>query len=378
MHYLREKRATPGDIRQGVLVLALSAVAATLIACGPGGPARGGAPAGVGREARASWLQLQSTVFQTVAAPDASPPVPSLPWTVQSRVADMAFLGDVVYLAINGAGLAAIDPDASGALKFSYHYDTSIFPHRTITTLIPRHGDLMIHLYYNALLNDAKPGDLLLRGISLVTFLPGQRDFAFLIPPYQKKNPEWEAVGFAPISEDEFDFEWKYTDTSETRFVYTRYRADMQVEAGSNRDAYIAALGTPALEGPDVPPSYSAFFEDCRSRLTMPAGTALHFKVRFRRLPVQRYFRSGPDQDSILVIHVLDENGTLRALLPGGQVLEKPAGVGSSRTIALPELPAGFRYTDLLKKDDSLIVTWEEARFTEVGRAGILVLRRFD
>ena len=257
-----------------------------LSSCDPG--------AGCACHARASWYELVSTVFQSVGAADASPQVPALPWTVQSRVADMAFLGDTLYCAVNGAGVAAVDSDASGALKFTYHYDAPIFAHRTITTLIPRHGELMIHLYYNALLNDAKPEELLLRGVSLVSFLPGQKDFSFLIPPYQRKNPEWEAVGFAPISENEFDFEWKYTDSSQTQFAYTRYRADLQLEAGSNRDAYMAALGTASLSGADVPAAYSAFFDECGSRIQgRAAGTALHFKVRSRTSPVQRYFRSG-------------------------------------------------------------------------------------
>ena len=113
-----------------------------------------------------------------------------------------------------------------------------------------------------------------------MTFLPGQKDFGLLIPPFQKKNPLWEAVGFAPISENDFDFEWKFTDASETRFDYTRYRADLQLEASSTRDAFIAALGTPRFPAKGVPVSYSSFFDECRSRIPgLPAGTALHFRV---------------------------------------------------------------------------------------------------
>jgi len=387
MHHLREQGTVPGDFRPRLLAsrgnpalrpvlaaAALCAIAAVIVACTPGASRSAGASA-AGLEAGASWFQLQSTVFQPVSAADAPPTVPAAPWTVQTRVTDMAFLGETLYCAVNGAGLAAIDSDAPGKLEFSYHYDVPIFTHRTMTTLIPRHGDLMIHLYYNALLNDVKPEGLLLKGISLVTFLPGQKDFAFVIPPFQKKNPEWEAVGFAPISENEFDFEWKYTDANETRFAYTRYRADLRLEAGSNRDAYVAALGTPSLTGPGVPGSYRAFFTECRARLPgLPAATALHFKVRSRAAPVQKYFRSGLEQDSILVVHVLDENGTLYALLPGGQVLEKSAGT-EPRVAALPALPEGFRYTDFVKWGDSLIIAWEETRFTDVGRAGILVFQ---
>jgi len=385
MRHLREESSLPRDLRPGLLAGARSrAIFGTLVpaglfaalavgavlalgSCGPRTPEGGGRP-------RASWYEIASTVFQSVGAADASPQVPPLPWTVQSRVSDMAFLGDTLYCAVNGAGVAAVDADASGALKFTYHYDSPIFAHRTITTLIPRHGELMVHLYYNALLNDAKPEELLLKRVSLVSFLPGQKDFSFLIPPYQRKNTEWEAVGFAPISENEFDFEWKYTDSSQTQFAYTRYRADLQLEADSNRDAYMAALGTPSLSGPDVPAAYSAFFEECRSRIQgLSAGTALHFKVRSRTAPVQKYFRSGLEQDSVLVVHALDENGVLYALLPDGQVLEKPFA-SQLESFTLPALPAGFRYTDFVKKADLLIASWEETQFIQVARAGLVAV----
>ena len=269
-----------------------------------------------------------------------------------------------------------MEATTSGGLTFSYHYDAPIFAHRTITTLIPRYGDLLIHLYYNALLNDAKPQDLVLQGISLVTFLPDKKAFAFLMPPFQKKNPSWEAVGFAPVSENEFHFEWKHTDSTETQFAYTRYRADLQLEAGSNRDAFMAALGAPSLSGAGVPPAYSAFFQECQSRIQgLAAGTSLHFKVRSRATKVQKYFRSGADEDSILVIHVLDEDDVLSALLPDGQLLEQAPGA-PARVFPLPSLPAGFRYTDFVKMEGRFIASWEESpQFTEVGRAGVVSVR---
>jgi hypothetical protein len=381
MHHLRKDRPSPGHIRTRLLgggrsgpsgvrlplcALLAAGLALALTSCGPGKPSATGG---------AAWYELASTVFQSVGAADGAPQCPALPWTVQSRVTDMAFLGNTLYLAVNGAGVAAVDSDADGALSFRYHYETPIFAHRTITTLIPRHGDLLIHLYYNALLNDARPEELLLQGISLVTYLPGQKAFAFLIPPFQKKNPSWEAVGFAPISENEFDFEWKHTDSAETQFAYTRYRADLRLEAGSNRDAFMAALGTPSLSGPGVPPAYSAFFQECRAHIKgLAEGTALHFKVRSRGVPVQRYFRSGLELDSILLIHVLDEDGALFALLPDGQVLEK-ASDNPPQVFPLPPLPAGFRYTDFVKMGDRFIVSWEETQFTQVGRAGIAAVR---
>ena len=81
-----------------------------------------------------------------------------------------------------------------------------------------------------------------------------------------------------------------------------------------------------------------------------------------------------------MVIPVFEDTGVRLALLPGGRLLSAPAGGAasagaSSRFIDLPALPRGFRYTDIVKSGSFLVASWEESRFTDVGRAGILLLR---
>ena len=249
MHGLRKDRARHRGIRPGVLTLLLAGAGlAALGACSGRAPAASASPG--------TWLQLNDGSFTPVAGPSAAAPVPLAPWTVQSRVADMALLGDELFCGVNGAGIAALGRDPDGGLRFTYHPDPLIFAHRTITTLIPRQGSLVVHLYYNALLNDARPQDLSLGGISLVAWSPPQKDYAFLVPPFQRRNPDWEAVGFAAESEDSYDLEWKYTDASETRFQYTRYHADSKTEDPEDRDTFLASLGY--LKGP---PAVEKFLE---------------------------------------------------------------------------------------------------------------------
>jgi hypothetical protein len=294
----------------------------------------------------------------------------------------MAFLGDTLYCAVNGTGLAALVFDTAGAPVFAYHADPLIFAHRTITTLVPRQGTLAVHLYFNALLNDARQRELPISGISIVTFLPARSDFSFLIPPFQKRNPDWEAVGFAPETENQFAFEWKYTDAIETRFAYTRYHADTQVEEGASRDAYLAALGVPSISGAQVPPDLGAFFETCRRSIPRLAPDAsLQFALRSRENPVRRSYRSRPVSDSAVMIPVFEEEGTRLALIPNGRVIASTASSASRysadsvRPIDLPGLPRAFRYTDFVKKGDLFIVAWEETSFTNVGRAGLLIFQ---
>jgi hypothetical protein len=363
---MRKDCARYRRLRTRLLAAFLAAVGvfAALASCTGGKP---GAPA------RAAWFQLQSGAFQPVAGPGSAPPVAELPWTIQARVADMAFLGDTLYCAVNGTGLASVGFDTAGAPVFAYHADPLIFAHRTITTLVPRQGTLAVHVYFNALLNDARQRELPISGISIVSFLPAKSDFSFLIPPFQKKNPDWEAAGFAAESENQFDFEWKYTDAAETRFAYTRYHADTEAEESSTRETYLAALGVSSISGARVPPDLGEFFEMCRTSIPKLAdGASLQFTLRSRERPVRVSYRSQQVSDSAVMIPVFEEHGTRFALIPGGRVI---ASAASSPPIDLPGLPRAFRYTDFVKEGEFLIVAWEEVSFTTVGRAGLLLYR---
>jgi hypothetical protein len=368
---LRESRTRHRGFWPGVLIpglrAALFAAALALLAGCSGRAADSPRTDGV------AWLQLQSGAFRPVTDPWSTTKVARQPWTVQARVADMAFFNDTLYCALNGSGLASLEKDPTGAVQFSYHEDPLIFGHRTITTLVPRQGSLAIHLYFNALLNDARRQDLSIAGISLVAYVPKQTDYTFLIPPFQRKNPDWESVGFATESENSFDFAWKYTDASETRFEYTRYHADTNAEEQTDRSTFLAALGIPAIEGPAVPSTLAAFFAACRAEITsLPRGGSIQFSLRSRKSPVRRNYRSLKESESALAVPVFEEQGTLLALLPDGRLLQAGPG-GTPQTRSLPRLPQEFRYTDIVKWGSSLVLPWEEVSFTDVGRAGILV-----
>ncbi len=381
MRGLRKDGSAPRGIRPGLLVrrrlLAAVAVTAAFAAvvtlAGCTGRASAASRSAPSPSAAGLWLQLQQGTFQPVADPGAARPVPRAPWTVQSRVADLAYLGGDLYAGINGSGLAVFGRDPDGTPQFTYHADSMIFGHRTITTLVPRSGALTVHLYYNALLNDTLRQDLSLAGISLVTFAPKLNDYSFLVPPFQRKNPDWEAVGFAPESENSFDFEWKFTDASETRFQYTRFHADTRAEEPESRDTFLSALGVPSIDGPSVPAALAQFFAACRGELPpLPPGASLAFSLRSRESPIKRSYRSQKESQSATVIPVYEEQGKLIGLLPDRRLLRLAPG-GTPRAIGLPDLPKGFQYTDVVKWGEFLVLPWEEASFTDVSRAGILI-----
>jgi hypothetical protein len=378
VHGLRKARPSHRGLRPRILSFAHgAALAAALIGISLAAAACSGrapASAAAAPAAPPGWYQLQADGFTWIADVRGAAAVARRPWTVQARVADFAYLDDALFCALNGVGVAGIAIDNAGRPAFTYHRDPLIFSHRTITTLLARQGTLAVHLYYNALLNDAPAQDVAMNAICLAAYRPGQAGFSLLIPPFQEKNPDWEAVGFAPESENSFDFEWKHTDAVETRFAYTRYHADTKTEETVSRDTFLSALGVPFISGHAVPSDLSSFFGACRSLLPTPAaGTAFQFSLRSRESPVRRNYRSLKQSESAVSVAVFEEKGTRLALLPDGRVLRAAIGVSATQTIVLPALPPGFRYTDLAKAGSWLIVPWEEIFFTDVGRAGILV-----
>ncbi len=388
--------------RPALLAAALAAAACAFFLAACGKPAPKTPP----EDPRAAWYQLQAGSITRVPGIRAAAAAARQPWTVQERVADMAFSGGTLYLAVNGRGIAAYDPagapaagkspggaagapaagvsrggpgagapaaSTEGAGQFRFFYDAMIFPHRTITALIPRAGEVLAHLYFNSILNTVPGSSLPLKGFNLVSLVPAAPDYRILVTPSQEKDPQWEAVGFMPLGPEAFLIEWKQSAETETRFAYTQYQPATGSETTITRDAYMGSYIP--VGSPGVSAALSALFHSCGERLAgaqMTVGTAVHFSVRSKQSPVRRIYRSGEGVSSLVVIPIFQDGSDSYALLPGGVILHQ-APDGALTEMPLPALPTGFRYTDVARAGDRFVVPWEEARFTEVGAAGLLL-----
>lgn len=354
-----------------------AACLALLVLAGCGRAGAGRAAAGQpSADPNARFYQLDDGAFDPVAGPWAFARREMRPWTVQERIADLAFVGDTLWLAVNGRGLAAVAP--GDPPSFAARYDEWLFPQRTITTLVARGGSLVCHLYYNATLNTAPRESLKAEGISFLSFETGLENYAVLLPPFQRANPGWEAVGVAPLAGGDFLVEWKLA-ADETSFAWTRFAPSTRTEAPSTRAAYQQALAYRSADDPAaVSRGVRLLFDACLADLAaggVRPGSAVSviFVVRERTEALKRSFRAGIG-DAFVTVPVFLEADAGRALLPGGRVLALAAD-GSRTTLELPALPAGFRYTDLVRSAEHLAAPWEEVRFTDVGASGILFYR---
>jgi hypothetical protein len=358
-------------MRRSAAAASCLALAGLLALAGCARTPRGAAAPSADPDAR--FFQLDGGIFDRVTGPADPGHRPARPWTVQERIADLAFLGDTLWLAVNGHGLAAVVP--GNPPSFAARYDDWLFPQRTVTTLFARDGRLLCHLYFNTTLNTVARSTLKAEGISFLAFDTGIDDFVVLLPPFQRANPAWEAVGAATLANGEFLVEWKLA-AEETSFAWTRFAPGTKAEGPSTREAYQKALAYAPADGPDVSSGVRALFAACAEHLAAPGtrtgdAASVVFLVRDRTGAARRAFRSGTG-DAFTTVPVFLDAASGSALLPDGSVVVVRAD-GTRTTLALPKLPEGFRYTDLARSNGYLVVPWEEVRFPDVGAAGILL-----
>jgi len=328
------------------------------------------------------WFILRQGHFESTEAPFTS--IPPQPWTVQSRVAALSALEHKVFLAVNGLGIVSLDITSLSDPHFEYFYDPLIFQNRTITSLFPDKRTLICHLYFNTLLNTVQQQDLKIQGISLIKLFPGEGIYRFIIPPFQRQNPEWESVSFLLRDQDEFLFEWKHSSPEETLFHYTRLNYREQKEESADRLLFQDSFAFQGVNDLKEPSRLALVINGVINRL-IPAeqgniSTALHFLLKEGNSGViKRYEYYPPGFSSarhpeLYTINLVKQGEDFIALLPQGTLLRTGPGKKDIETLYLPPTPENIIFTDFYIEDNFLVAAWEEVHFINVGTAGIFIL----
>lgn len=352
--------------------LARALAMAMALAVAAGGCARQpAAPEGPGQ-----WYTLRGGSL-VAGAPGTGPaPAESRVWTQQVRIADLLIHDGVLYLGVNGLGLATAPFPGEGG--FTARFDPDLFGGRTITELYPDRDGLLVHLYLNRTLAEA---DTSPRSETAPAFLRvGWKEAGpdHLTPPWQAANRGWEPVAVVRTGPGAYAIEWKRTDDERTEFHYTTFDTTSGAEGATDRERFRAAFAFhPHAADPATEALFQAVIRTARSGVSRP--TAVHFVIRSdgdtERLRYQPPgYTDEPDVD-LAVIPGRRVGQAVWALLPGGELLSVAGGGERVVSQALPRLPAGYRYTgfDAAASPDGVRVAaaWEETRFTTVGEAGL-------
>lgn len=336
------------------------------------------------------WFILRQGHFESSEAPTAS--IQHRLWTIQSRIADISAIEQKVFLAVNGWGIVSLDITSLSDPHFEYFYNPLIFQNRTITSLFPDEKGIICHLYFNTLLNTVRQEDLKIQGISLIKLFPVKGVYRFIIPPFQRQNPEWESVSFLLKNQDKFLFEWKHTSPEETFFHYTLLNYREQNEESVDRLFFQDSFAFQGVNDLKEPSRLVLMIKTVIEILTASAengrSIALHFLLKEESTGVKkRYKYYPPDFFSagnalMYTINLIKQGDDYIALLPEGILLRTGPGKKEIRILDLPPTPEGFTgltgfarltFTDFYIKDNLLVAAWEEIHFINVGAAGIFI-----
>lgn len=326
------------------------------------------------------WFYLEDGKFHETESLHSLSASPYLPWTVQARVVDLTRLHDRIFLGINGYGIASLELASGNIPSFDYFYYPIIFESRTITLLFPEDNSVLCHLYFNRTLNTIGEEDLKIQGVSLFRLLPDEENFRFVVLPFQRKNPAWESSTFLPIGNREFYVEWKYTDDEVARFDYTKIDLEKNREEPGSREGYLAAYEFQDIDDEWLPNGLKNIFSAIIETLEKhQSAVTVHFHLRSEIEHVTRRFRYMPvdplltENTGFYTVPLYLEADTYYALLPDGTLLWSQSDGKQEGTHVFPPLPSGFVYTGFMKREQIFVVSWEEARFFNVGRAGIFI-----
>ncbi|MCF7928936.1 MAG: hypothetical protein K9L68_08495 [Spirochaetales bacterium] len=187
----------------------------------------------------------------------------------------------------------------------------------------------------------------------------------------------YQAVALQSAPSQDIYITWKQSGREESSFRYTRYDP-----AGDGfREVSFERLQEAAYPSPlsMAPPELQVLVE----RAAEDAGTSpSEYLVKLHRPDMegaQRYaqsFRPEKDSDRMLRHAYIDEYG---CILPEGNTLylQDPiasASRGSVRALELPRLPEEGRYLEPVSLGKRILVSWEEQRFPQVGRAGFVII----
>jgi len=327
------------------------------------------------------WFILRQGHFEGTEAPSTS--IRHQPWTVQSRVAALSALEHKVVLAVNGWGIVSLDRTSLSDPHFEYFYDPLIFRNRTITSLFPDKKALICHLYFNTLLNTVQQKDLKIQGISLIKLFPIDSIYRFIIPPFQRQNPEWESVNFLLKNQDEFFFEWKHSSPEETLFHYTMLNYREQKEESVDRLLFQDSFAFQGVNDLKEPPRLALLIKRVINTL-IPAeqgntSTALHFLLKEGNSGVIKRYEYYPPgfssarHSELYTINLIKQGEDFFALLPEGILLKADQEKKEIETLNLPPTPKDIIFTDFYIEDNFLVAAWEEIHFIDVGAAGIFI-----
>ncbi len=309
------------------------------------------------------WYYFSDSGIHAAASPQEIPARNFRPWTEAVRVADSCVIDGSPVLLINRLGIMTAGTENGGA---ALHRDEGLFPSYTAGGLYRSEGNTLVRLYRNSFFSDGAASTSCLARFDgnsgSFTPLLASADFGLSATAQCVALDRIGSMWYASFK-DEKD--------GKVDFTYLEFPA---IPASGGK----GVEGTRRVSKDDYQKSVTPFpFKDAPESIAtllapIPEGTAFSLKVRSESADAaQTFVRDGsgtPVEGSAFV----SRKGTA-ALFADGTFYFRPADSGKAASVLrLPTLSRGYVYTDFVLAGKKILAAWEEQRFFETGRAGIL------
>jgi hypothetical protein len=318
------------------------------------------------------WYYFSDTGIHPVANPSEIPARTFRPWTEAVRVSDAAVINAAPSLLINRLGVMT---SGSGSGTPALHTD-SLFSGTTAAGLVRTDDGIAIRVYRNSFFADDSAGaGSAGNGACLAGYDPSTGRFSVILNASDLGLPaDAQCVALDRIGSMWYA-SFKFDNQGKVDFTYLEFEAFPKRDAASGAFdlSGIRHIGKDVYQRSVTPQSISDAPDQLKSILEgLPAGTACNLRVYSRSVKAaQTFIRSGEGTPVDGTAFVSDDR-TAVLFADGTFYYRADNSSGKINILKLPALSSGYVYTNFVLAGKTLIAAWEEQRFFETGRAGLL------
>lgn len=323
------------------------------------------------------WYWFSEAGIHFASNPAEIPSRPFVPWTEAVRAVDAGMIDSEPALLINRLGIMT-----SVTGESALYGDQSLFTPLTAAGMYRSGDSELVRLYRNSVFSP-KPGSQSApdtAGVFLARFAPEKGTYSAYLTASDLGLPrEAQCVALDRIGSMWYAA-FKWDSGQRVEFAYLEFPAIPGKDPSGSVDvSNVRKIDAEAYQTSVAPFPFSAAPEQLQKALgIIPADAALAVKVYSSSGgSTQRYLREGagmPLQGTAFLsdtrTSILFEDGTfydLSSEAERGETKGNPL-----KALKLPSLSPGYVYSSFMISNSTLIAAWEEQRFYETGRSGLL------
>ena len=324
-----------------------------------------------------SWLYFDADGNLTVIDNPSAIPSPGFrPWTEAPAVMDAGIAGNSPVLLVNKKGALSAETLASLSPNGAFSVPEGIFPSAaalssgTLASFAFEGGKTFARFYRSVVFDSdrsSQPVALFLCGEApyfplespvLASSFGAKKDAQFVSLNYTGKNEPWVAA-----------FKSRVGIASGVSFEYFALSALPGSPGFSSRS--ISAVEFQALSesasSESPPQAFAALLA------LVPASARVSIQIAGEGFPETREFATGGQGESLAAWGFEFEGGAA-VLFSDGTFYFAKKNSGTVKALRFPRLNSGYTYTAFVFSDEGILAGWEERRFYETGRSGIIAV----